>query len=84
MNTPETQSGGSLEPVGWAAKKDIALWNWMQDITSLVCYQPEVPMKHKESLCAAMARYTGCRSNLQATQPPNARGEQPAPKANKL
>jgi len=37
---------------------DLALANWMQDVTSLLCYQAEVPHAHKESLVAALHRHT--------------------------
>lgn len=37
--------------------KDLALQLWMQDVTSLLCYQPEVPHAHKESLVKALDHY---------------------------
>lgn len=42
---------------GCAASKDLALQNWMQDVTSLLCYQPEVPHAHKESLVKTLDHY---------------------------
>ena len=27
---------------------------WMKEITDLICYQPEVPMRHKTELCNAL------------------------------
>jgi len=39
-----------------------ALANWMQDVTSLLCYQPSVPDAHKESLVAALHRHTKARA----------------------
>ena len=42
---------------GSAAPKDLALQLWMQDVTSLLCYQPEVPHAHKESLVKALDHY---------------------------
>ena len=41
----------------YAASKDLALQSWMQDVTSLLCYQPEVPHAHKESLVKALDHY---------------------------
>lgn len=38
-------------------RKEFALQQWMQDVTSLLCYQPEVPLKHKESLVKALDNY---------------------------
>lgn len=35
-----------------------ALFKWMQEVTSLLCYQPEVPMTHKEDLCTALNDYS--------------------------
>lgn len=61
----------SVQPDGWAASKDLALANWMQDVTSLLCYQPEVPHAHKESLVKALDRYTHCSAQLAAGEPPN-------------
>ena len=40
-----------------AQEKDLALRQWMQDVTSLLCYQPEVPHAHKESLVRALDHY---------------------------
>jgi hypothetical protein len=31
--------------------REEALLKWMQEVTSLLCFQPEVPMKHKQDLC---------------------------------
>jgi hypothetical protein len=53
---------------------ELALANWMQDVTSLLCYQPEVPHAHKESLVAALDRYTKAR----AAKSPNAELSEPA------
>lgn len=36
---------------------DEALFAWMQEITALLCYQPDVPMKHKEDLCKSLNSY---------------------------
>jgi len=41
-------------------KKELRLYLWMQDITSLLCYQPEVPHAHKESLVKALNDYLSC------------------------
>ena len=38
-------------------EKDLVLRQWMQDVTSLLCYQPEVPYAHKESLVKALDHY---------------------------
>lgn len=53
---------------------ELALANWMQDVTSLLCYQPEVPHAHKESLVAALDRYTKAR----AAKSPNDQAQRPA------
>lgn len=34
-----------------------AIQKWMHEVTSLLCYQPEVPMKHKEDLCNALNEF---------------------------
>lgn len=51
------RASGSLQPDCCAASKDLALQLWMQDVTSLLCYQPEVPHAHKESLVKALDHY---------------------------
>ena len=54
---------------GCAASKDLALQCWMQDVTSLLCYQPEVPHAHKESLVKALEHYNKrCAECEQAKQ----------------
>ena len=54
---------------GSAALKDLALQLWMQDVTSLLCYQPEVPHAHKESLVKALDHYNKrCAECEQAKQ----------------
>ena len=65
------RGGSSRAAHGWAASKDLALANWMQDMTSLLCYQPEVPHAHKESLVTSLDRYTHCSAQLAAGEPPN-------------
>lgn len=44
-------------PAGSDAPDVSALGKWMQEVTQLLCYQPEVPMKHKEELCNALNEY---------------------------
>lgn len=34
----------------------LAVKQWMQDVTSLLCYQPDIPMEHKKSLVEALDR----------------------------
>ena len=60
-----------MQPDGWAASKDLALANWMQDVTSLLCALGMVPHDHKESLVKALDRYTHCSAQLTAGEPPN-------------
>ena len=54
----------------WALEKDVALTSCLQDLVSLLCDQPEVPTKHKNTLLNAMARYTQCCAQLVAGEPP--------------
>lgn len=49
--------GSFAVAAGSDAEKDLALQLWMQDVTSLLCYQPEVPLAHKESLVKALDHY---------------------------
>lgn len=63
---------------GCAASKDLALQNWMQDVTSLLCYQPEVPHAHKESLVKALDHYTKQCAELDEAKRHNAEVRDPA------
>lgn len=42
---------------GAAAARSDAMAAWMDEVTSLLCYQPEVPLKHKEDLCNALNEF---------------------------
>jgi len=73
------RASGSLQPDCCAASKDLALQCWMQDVTSLLCYQPEVPHAHKESLVKALDHYNKQCAELDEAKRHNDQGEpQPA------
>jgi len=59
---------------GSAALKDLALQLWMQDVTSLLCYQPEVPHAHKESLVKALDHYNKRCAECEQAKQQNAKG----------
>lgn len=58
-------------PCSATEAKDLALANWMQDVTSLLCYQPEVPHAHKASLVEALDHYTKRCAEADASSSPN-------------
>ncbi len=53
---------------GSTAPSVVALTKWMHEVTALLCYQPEVPLKHKEDLCAAMNEYDQVRRAEELTK----------------
>jgi hypothetical protein len=53
---------------------------WMEEATALLCYQPEVPMKHKEDLCDAMNEYKQILHAIEITEPQNAEVSDPGQK----
>lgn len=53
----ECITGRPSVEVSPAERKEFALQLWMQDVTSLLCYQPEVLLKHKESMTKALDKY---------------------------
>lgn len=40
-----------------SAPAEKALHQWMQEVTSILCYQPEIPLAHKTDLANALAEY---------------------------
>lgn len=44
-------------------EKQKALLRWIEEVTFLLCYQPEIPQAHKQSLFAAMDDYRRCGKN---------------------
>ena len=67
--TSEQPTPAALASVsGCAATKDLALQLWMQDVTSLLCYQPEVAHAHKESLVKALDHYNKRCAELDEAQ----------------
>lgn len=77
MKTPKTpkrataQAVALQQPCSATGAKDLALANWMQDVTSLLCYQPEVPHAHKVSLVEALDLYTKRCAEADASKSPN-------------
>lgn len=39
------------------AARSEAMTKWMDEVTGLLCFQPEVPLTHKMDLCAALKKY---------------------------
>ena len=48
-----------------------AMTKWMEEVTALLCFQPEVPLKHKEDLCAALNDYKQVLHAIEITEPQN-------------
>ena len=44
-------------PAGCASDERDALESWMREVTDLLCYQPEIPMAHKQTMVDAFAKY---------------------------
>ena len=44
-------------PHGCALEERAALESWMREVTDLLCYQPEIPMTHKQCVVEAFSRY---------------------------
>ena len=60
-----------------AAARSEAMTKWMEEVTSLLCFQPEVPLKHKEDLCAALNSYKQVLHAIEITEPQNAGTQRP-------
>ena len=38
-------------------EQEQALTNWMGEVTQLLCYQPDIPLKHKTDVCDALNNF---------------------------
>ena len=52
-----------------------ALVKWMHEVTSSICYQPEIPISHKDDICKALESFCLLPSTIEGENGKEVQGE---------